>query len=236
MNLEPSKAQELSSKLSDFVKDKKTNTLIAPCFTSLFAVQESTKGNLKLGAQNAHWEESGAYTGEISCSMLKVSGCEFVIIGHSERRDIFKEDNELVLKRALGVLDNDLELVFCIGETESERDAGDTFKVLEDQLSGLIKNIDKTKLDKLVIAYEPVWAIGTGKVASLDEINETHNFISDLLNKNLIKNTPILYGGSVNPDNFSEILNIDKVSGALVGGASLTFEKFSALIEIAENS
>jgi len=169
--------------------------------------------------------------------MLEETGASFAITGHSERRHVFGESNDLVSRRTLGLLARGFTVIHCIGEQLEEREAGRTNDVLQEQLQPILDGMDHSRLDKLVIAYEPVWAIGTGKVATNVEIEEAHSFIASLCEKKLAgKCPPILYGGSVKPDNFAGIIRVPRVSGALVGGASIKFESFRDLIAIAEEA
>ncbi len=200
---------------------------IAPPFVYIDYVLDKNK-NFKIGAQNCFYEDKGAFTGEVSVKMLKDLNVDFVIIGHSERRNIFNEDDELLNKKVKKVLAENLECIFCIGEKLEEREAGKTFEVLEKQLREGLKDI--SNYNHLIIAYEPVWAIGTGKNATTVQIEEAHSFIKEFLNKNVANNLPILYGGSVKPENITEILNCKNVDGVLVGGASLLAEKFYKII------
>lgn len=199
--------------------------LIAPPFTLLKAVLDSVVSTpITVSAQNCHWEEKGAFTGEISPTHLKDLKVCWTIIGHSERRHIFKEDQEMVSKRLKGALQNKLKVIYCIGEKLEEREKGDTLKVIKDQLAVLEELGDLKK--NLVIAYEPVWAIGTGIVAKTEQIQEVHKEI-----KNLYPEIPVLYGGSVSDENIEDIMKIREVDGALVGGASLKADKFSKIVE-----
>jgi triosephosphate isomerase len=205
--------------------------LIAPPFTSLAVAAKFLKGTgIKLGAQNLFYEKSGAYTGEISPLMIKDCGCEYVIVGHSERRQYFNETDEIINKKLRSAQETGLSVILCIGERLEERERGQTFHILEKQLS---KGIEGAKASQLVIAYEPVWAIGTGKTATLEQISEAHGFIRNVL-KDLLKeeanHVRILYGGSVNADNAKDILNTKDVDGALVGGASLKPESFIKIV------
>jgi triosephosphate isomerase len=187
-----------------------------------------TTGSIQIGAQNCSEHDSGAFTGEISPAALADMGVEFVIIGHSERRTIFKEDNELLNKKVQAGLKHGLKVIYCIGETLAEREAGSTFSVLETQLAFGLKNLPTHSAEKLLIAYEPVWAIGTGKVASAEQAEEAHAFIRSKLGVNA-EETIILYGGSVKPDNIDSLLEKENIDGALVGGASLKAQDFRAL-------
>ena len=209
--------------------------MIAPPFTALYQVAQSLKGGtIALGAQNLHWEKQGAFTGEISASMLVDAGCRFVIIGHSERRQLFGETDASVNRKIKAALGAGLIPVFCIGETDDQREAGETFSVLDKQIRDGLKDFVFDDLAGLVVAYEPVWAIGTGKTASREQAQEAHQFIRSLLDK--LFGTPlasavrILYGGSVKPDNVSALMEMPDVDGALVGGASLDPETFSKLV------
>jgi triosephosphate isomerase len=185
---------------------------------------------VKVGVQNCFYEDKGAFTGEISPLMLKDLNVDFVIIGHSERRNIFNENDELLNKKVLSTLKKGIKTIFCIGEKLEQRENNDTFNILKSQLLNGLKNIEKFYNENLLIAYEPVWAIGTGKTATVSQIEEVHNFIKDFLKKNIAFNLPILYGGSVKPSNIKEIINASNVDGVLVGGASLKFDDFIHLI------
>ncbi len=187
-----------------------------------------TTGAIAIGAQNCSEHDSGAYTGEISPLALADLGVEFVIIGHSERRTIYKEDNPLLNKKVLAALKHNLKVIYCVGETLLERESNLTFDVLEEQLAEGLKNISSDKLPLLLIAYEPVWAIGTGKTASAEQAEEAHAFIRSKLSAGA-ESTIILYGGSVKPDNIDMLLSKENIDGALVGGASLKAADFRAL-------
>ena len=238
MNLGPEQGGTLARALKEVSSSlSRTELWVAPPFLTVPAVSNIAQGSpLRVGVQNVHWEEAGAFTGEVSVAMAKECGCSFAIIGHSERRHVFGEDNEMVKARTLSSLSCAFTTVLCIGETLESREAGKTFAVLEDQLTGILPHVAETA-QHLVFAYEPVWAIGTGKVASLEEIEEAHTAINELWASYhpTLACPPILYGGSVNPDNFGDIISIPNVSGGLVGGASLSEEKFRALAEISES-
>lgn len=209
---------------------------IAPSFTALAEVNRIIEGTaLVLGAQNVCWEKSGAYTGEISADTIKQLGCSFVIVGHSERRRQMGESEQLAAKRAKQALVSGLLTVFCIGESDAERTANQTNQVLMSQIKALSAEIDQELTKHLVIAYEPVWAIGTGRVASVEDIIQSHSFILECLLSELGSVCPVLYGGSVTPDNFSAIIAAAHVDGALVGGASLDAQRFYKLCQIAQN-
>jgi triosephosphate isomerase len=203
------------------------STALAPMATLL---QESKIG---LGAQNLFWEKQGAYTGELSAQRLLSAGCSYVLIGHSERRQYFGETDETVNKRLKAALDAGLTLVLCIGESEAERDAGETFSVLDKRIINGLEGLFSDDLGNLIIAYEPVWAIGTGKTASDDQAQEAHQYIRQLMDrqfdKALANTIRILYGGSVKLSNVKALMAMPDIDGALVGGASLEAESFSQL-------
>ena len=208
--------------------------MIAPPFTSVAYAVEMMKGApIAVAGQNLFWEDEGAYTGEISASMLKSAGCSHVIIGHSERRQYFGETDDSVNRRINAALKGGLIPVVCIGETEAEREGGETFRVVEKQLKGALCGLSEERLKGFILAYEPVWAIGTGKVAEPEDAQEVHLFIRELLKQmysgELSSETRILYGGSVKPENAGGILGQADVDGALVGGASLSAASFSAI-------
>ncbi len=216
-------------------KNDDVEVMIAPPFTALAQVADAIKeSRLSLGAQNLFWESEGAYTGEIAPAMLVSAGCEYVIIGHSERRQYFGETDETVNRKIGAAVDHDLKPICCVGESAKERESNDTFSVLDKQMKTGLKGFSPDYLKTLVIAYEPVWAIGTGKTASTDQAQEVHRFLRSLLEKSygnsLAKSIRILYGGSVKPDNISELMAMDDVDGALVGGASLDAKTFSGIV------
>ena len=209
--------------------------MISPPFTALSAVSEVVKdSNVFLGAQNLFWEKEGAFTGEISAAMLISTGCRHVIIGHSERRQYFGETDETVNKKIRSAIKNDLIPVLCVGETENERESNQTFTVLDKQMQNGLEGFSADDLETLVIAYEPVWAIGTGKTATSDQAQEAHQFLRSLVDKRLgnvlAKSIRILYGGSVKPNNIAELMAMADIDGALVGGASLSAETFSQIV------
>jgi triosephosphate isomerase len=187
-----------------------------------------------LGAQNVHWQEEGAFTGEISAAMLKDVGCVMAIVGHSERRQVFGETDLMINRRTAGALQLGLIPVFCIGETLEEREAGQTFKVLEAQLRAGLAGLEVIDGGEIVVAYEPVWAIGTGKTATEAQAQKVHSFIRELLTgmyeKNIAAQIRILYGGSVKPENIDILMQQDDIDGALVGGAALKAESFERII------
>ncbi len=229
-----SEALDSAEKLSSLVSGvNDVDIMIAPTFTALYPVSKILPENIGLGSQNVYYEEEGAFTGEISAKMVVSAGCKYVIIGHSERRSFFGETDESVNKKIKAAVSENLIPVFCIGETEQERDSEQTFSVLDKQVTKGLENFSENDLSNLVIAYEPVWAIGTGKTATPDQVQEVHAFLRSLIEKkygnNLAKKVRIIYGGSVKPDNISGLMDLSDVDGALVGGASLDPESFSKL-------
>jgi triosephosphate isomerase len=237
MNLGLGQSRELTLGLVELAGGlKNTEIWVAPSATSIAAVCTAAKGSaIKCGAQNVHPAKSGAFTGEISIPMLEELGATFGIVGHSERRHQFGESNQLVANRAIGTLKSGFFTILCIGEKLDERESGATNSVLKEQLDPVLSDLSKEMHERLVIAYEPVWAIGTGKVATPTEVSDTHAFISSYYReKSKFECCPILYGGSVTPDNYASIISIDAVSGALVGGASLTLASMKALAEISD--
>lgn len=210
--------------------------MIAPTFLSLPLVAAAVKGSkLGIGAQNLYHEPQGAFTGEVSAPMVKAAGAAYAIIGHSERRQFFGDTDELVNKKIRAALDAGLIPVLCIGETEAQRDDEKTFFVLDKQVSDGLKGFGLEELETLVLAYEPVWAIGTGKTASVEQVQEVHRFLRNLLKDRfseiVSQKTRILYGGSVKPTNVKELMGIEDVDGALVGGASLDAETFINIVK-----
>ncbi|MEK7791325.1 MAG: triose-phosphate isomerase [Deltaproteobacteria bacterium] len=217
-------------------KKSRVKLVIAPPFTSLAAAKKGLEGTgVHIASQNMHWEKSGAFTGEISASMLKELGVEYLILGHSERRQLFLETDGMVNQKIKRGLEERFLIIFCIGETLEERNLGKTPLVLERQLEKGFQGIEKAALKNIVVAYEPVWAIGTGKNATADQAEEAHVYIRKILakrfNKESAEGISILYGGSVNADNFSEISRKPNVDGALVGGASLDPKSFIEILE-----
>ncbi len=228
MNKDPAESRTLVQEVMKSVGDIKDRIVILiPPFTSLASVCELTRNTrFKLGAQNMHWERSGAYTGEISGLFLKSLGCEYVVLGHSERRHVMGESDEMINKKLKVALEIGLIPIFCMGETERERESGRTEDVIRGQFDGGLKGIEN-EVHKIIFAYEPVWAIGTGKTATPEQAVEVHKFIRGMLKKP----GTILYGGSVKPDNIDTLMRADEIQGVLVGGASLKPESFARIIK-----
>lgn len=237
MNKNVTEAKSLTEGLKSELGDiEDVDIVLCPGFTNLPEVAKVIKGtNIALGAQNLHWEDSGAYTGEISAVMLKSLGCQYVIIGHSERRAYFGETNKTVNKKLKAALLHNLLPIVCVGETLAERESEQTFKVVKDHIYGAFKGVSKQQLKRIAIAYEPVWAIGTGKTATADQAQEVHAFIRKLLrelyDETVASAIRIQYGGSVKADNASELLAKEDIDGALVGGASLKVDSFVKIIQ-----
>lgn len=226
---------ELAKAVETLEKEQTSDALviIAPPYTHLSRVKELIK-NIKLSAQDCASEASGAYTGEISPAMLVSAGVEYVIIGHSERRAIFKEGNELLNKKVKLALSQGLKPIYCCGEVLEQREAGELFDVVREQLEVGLKDLSGEEIDKTVIAYEPVWAIGTGVVATPDQAQEMHKFIrglvAEMFGEQVAENMPLLYGGSCKPSNAAELFAKPDVDGGLIGGASLKAEDFLAIV------
>ncbi len=237
MNCTVSQAHELVSAFKGLVKDVTgVDIVLAPPFTSLVEVAQLTAGtDIALAAQNMYWEESGAYTGEISPLMLKDIGCSYIIIGHSERRAYFGETDDTVNKKLKAALHYGLNPIVCVGETLAQREAGEPTQVVGAQLQGGLAGLTPAQVNKAVIAYEPVWAIGTGKTATTEQANEVHSFIRQQLNAGFGEATAqavrIQYGGSVKPDNVDELMAQPDIDGALVGGAGLKADSFARIVK-----
>jgi triosephosphate isomerase (TIM) len=232
-------ARELALAVRDGLKRPRgVEVVVCPPFTALPAVSEILKGAaVALGAQNCHWEAQGAFTGEVSPAMLAELGCRWVLLGHSERRHVFRETDEEINRKVVAALRHGMRPVLCVGETDEERRQGLTFTVVEGQLRAGWSGLSAEDLARCVLAYEPVWAIGTGANATPAQAAEVHGYlrglVSEVASKELAQSTRILYGGSVKPDNAAELLALPDVDGALVGGASLEAESFAAIVAAA---
>lgn len=212
--------------------------VVCPTFTSLPAVAPALAGtNIALGAQNMHWEEGGAYTGEVSAQMLLTSGCRYVILGHSERRAYFRETDAEINRKVKSALAAGLTPIMCVGEMLEQREAGKTEAVVKEQMTGGLSSLTPDQIAKVVIAYEPVWAIGTGKTATPAQAQEVHAFIRKLLvavaNKKVADAVRIQYGGSVKAENAKELFGQPDIDGGLIGGASLKADSFAAIVKAA---
>jgi len=237
MNNDLQASEKLIVKLKNLLQNNKINceVIINPPFTSLSEASRLIGGSsIKLGAQNMHFEDSGAFTGEVSASMLKSVGCEFVILGHSERRHIFGETDDMINKKIKKALSAGLKPIFCIGELLEERENGTTNDIIKRQVLNGLDGVSVDQMENIIIAYEPVWAIGTGKTASPLQAQEVHSFVRSLIldkyGKTTAENITVQYGGSVKPDNAKELLSQNDIDGALVGGACLKADSFMGII------
>ncbi len=235
MNKTVAEAISLMQEIKPLVKDAKCEVVVCPSFLCLDAVIKEAKGtNIKVGAQNMHFEESGAFTGEISPSMLKDMGAEYVIIGHSERRQYFNETDDTINKKLKAAYNYNISPILCIGETLKQREGNITEKVLENQIKIDLQGLTRVQVEKLVIAYEPIWAIGTGKTATADQANETIGFIRTVVGAmfgtDVSAKLRIQYGGSVKPSTIIEQMSKSDIDGGLIGGASLKAEDFAGIV------
>lgn len=236
-NLDESLA--LVSEVRGMLRDEfygNTEVVIVPPFTSLSSVKRLLEGTeLLMGAQNCHQEENGAYTGEISAGMVKSTGCAYVLVGHSERRQMFNETNELLAKKVKGAIRHELKVIYCCGETLQEREDSSYMKIIEAQISEGLFHLDRKEFSNVVVAYEPIWAIGTGKTATPEMANDMHMFIRKVIanfySEEIAQNTSILYGGSVKPDNASSLFKCSDIDGGLIGGASLKARDFIEIVK-----
>lgn len=227
-------AVEAARKLEELVQGSPVEVAICAPFTSLAALSALGLSKVKLGAQNMYWADQGAFTGEISAAMLLDVGCEYVILGHSERRHIFREDDELINKKVLQALQKGLKPILCVGETLEERRAGQTENVVVTQTTRGLAGVGADKLPTVVIAYEPVWAIGTGEYCDAADANQViariRQTLAELYSEELAQQVRIQYGGSVKPGNIREFMEQPEIDGALVGGASLDAEGFASIV------
>jgi triosephosphate isomerase (TIM) len=236
MHKTAAEAARFVEELLALVADAHSEIVVCPSFTALHAVVESCRGNqLRVAAQNMHEAESGAFTGEVSAPMLLDAGVDAVILGHSERRELFGETDEALARKVPAALASGLEPILCVGESEQARDDGQTEAVLERQLQADLAKVEATRLRDVVIAYEPIWAIGTGRTATPEQAQEAIAFIRDMLRERGAEadRPRILYGGSVKPGNAAELMAQEDIDGALVGGASLDAREFAAIVQAA---
>ena len=235
MNMLPNETIDFIQELTPLVKDTKNEVILCVPYIDLFyALLHVQDTNIKIGAQNMHWEEKGAYTGEISGKMLKSIGVEYVIIGHSERRQYFAETDETVNKKIKSALANGLKPIVCVGETLEQREAGQTEQIVTSQIEKAFKDIPASLLEQIIIAYEPIWAIGTGKTATKEDANTTimqiRKKLSEIYGQNEADGVIIQYGGSVKSSNAKELFEMSDIDGGLVGGASLKADEFSKIV------
>ncbi len=239
MNKTPAETTVLIGEIAPLVKDAECDVVVCVPYVDLQNALEATKGtNIKVGAENCHFEASGAYTGEISAPMLKEMGVEYVIIGHSERRTYFGETDVTVNKRTLAALNNGLKAIVCVGEYLEQREQGITKELVAMQTKIALNNVTAEQLKNVIIAYEPVWAIGTGKTATAEQANEVcaviRDAVADLYGRDAAEATTIQYGGSMNAGNAAELLAQPDVDGGLIGGASLKAQDFSVIVAAAK--
>ncbi len=235
MNKTIKESLEMIEELKSFDLDKNVEKVLCVPFLSLKDMKKACEGtDVKIGAQNMHWEESGAFTGEVSPIMLKELDIDYVIIGHSERRLYFNETDETVNKKVLKALEYNINPIMCVGETLEEKEAGNEKEVVKNQIVKGLKDVPSEDMEKIVVAYEPIWAIGTGKTASSDDANEMIGYIRQIIeeiyNNDVKEKVRIQYGGSVKPSNVSELMEKEEIDGALVGGASLNAQDFKGLV------
>ena len=233
MNMLPNDTIDFINALEPNVKESDSEIIICVPFTDLFYAISFCQGtNIHVGAQNVFYEDSGAYTGEVSAQMLKCINTEYVIIGHSERRKYFAETDEIVNKKVHKAIENGLKPIICVGETLEEREQGKAIEKITSQISEALKGLTKENLKNIIIAYEPIWAIGTGKTATKEDANEAIKAIRSKINEQFgTDDITILYGGSVKPENANELFQMSDIDGALVGGASLKASSFKAIID-----
>ena len=236
MNMLPNEAMNFINGLEQKISNVNCEIVLCVPYTDLFYSLLSAQGtNIKIGAQNMHWEEAGAYTGEIAPQMLKCINVEYVIIGHSERRQYFNETDETVNKKVKSAIAHGLKPILCVGETLKQKELDLAKEVISQQIELSFKGIEKEEAEKIIIAYEPIWAIGTGKVATKEEANNTirniREQIASLYSNEVAQNISILYGGSVKPENAKELFEMPEIDGALVGGASLNLNEFREIIK-----
>ena len=235
MNMLPNEAINFIQELAPLVKDTKNEVILCVPYIDLFYALLHVQGtNIKIGAQNMHWEEKGAYTGEVSAPMLKSIGVEYVIIGHSERRQYFAETDETVNKKIKSALAHGLKPIVCVGETLEQRENGQTEQIVTSQVEKAFEGIPASELEKIIVAYEPIWAIGTGKTATKEDANSTimqiGKKIAEMYGQNEANGVIIQYGGSVKSANAKELFEMSDIDGGLVGGASLKADEFAKIV------
>ena len=235
MNMLPNEAMDFIDKLGSQIKETENEVILCVPYIDLFYSLLTAQGtNIKIGAQNMHYEESGAYTGEVSGRMLKSLGVEYVILGHSERRQYFNETDEIVNKKVKAALNSGLKPIICIGESLEERESGKTVDIITNQIEEALKDITEEEIENIIVAYEPIWAIGTGKTATAEDANNSikaiRDKISQIYGQNVADGVIIQYGGSVKSTNAKELFEMSDIDGALVGGASLKPGEFSKIV------
>jgi len=235
MNMLPNEAISMITELEPLVKESENEVVLCVPYTDLFYSLLTAQGsNIKIGAQNMHFEEKGAFTGEVSGKMLKAIGVEYVIIGHSERRQYFAETDETVNKKIKAAFANNLKPIVCVGETLEQREAGNAFDVITSQTQKALEGLNDEQVSQTIIAYEPIWAIGTGKTATSEDANDAikkiREKIKEIYGQTVAERVIIQYGGSMKPSNAKELLEMSDIDGGLIGGASLKAEDFAAIV------
>lgn len=235
MNMLPNEAINMITNLAPLVKDAESEVVLCVPYTDLFYSLLTAQGtNIKIGAQNMHYEKSGAYTGEVSAQMLKSIGVEYVIIGHSERRQYFNETDETVNKKVKAAFENGLKPIVCVGESLSQRENGTYNEVITNQTAKALDGLNEEEVANTIIAYEPIWAIGTGKTATKEDANDAckqiREKIAEIYGQNVAKRVIIQYGGSMKPENAKELLSMSDIDGGLIGGASLKADTFEKIV------
>jgi len=235
MNMLPNEAIKMIEELTPKVKSAQSEVILCVPFTDLFyALLTAQNTNIKIGAQNMHWEESGAYTGEVSPQMLKSIGVEYVIIGHSERRQYFNETDETVAKKVKAAFASELKPIVCVGETLQQRESGKAEEIVTNQVKAALEKLENEQVANTIIAYEPIWAIGTGKTATSEDANKMisriRQEISNIYGQTTADRVIIQYGGSVKSSNCKELFSTSDIDGALVGGASLKADEFAKIV------
>ena len=235
MNMLPNEAISMITELTPLVKDTENEVVLCVPYTDLFYSLLTAQGsNIKIGAQNMHFEQKGAYTGEVSGAMLKSIGVEYVIIGHSERRQYFNETDETVNKKIKAAFANNLKPIVCVGESLEQRELGKTFEIITNQTKKALEGLTGEQVLNTIIAYEPIWAIGTGKTATKEDANEAckkiREKIQEIYGQNVAERVIIQYGGSMKPENAKELLNMSDIDGGLIGGASLKPDTFAQIV------
>lgn len=239
MNMLPNEAMDFITRLSEVIRGVKSEIVLCVPYTDLFySLLTAQKTNIKIGAQNMHWEETGAYTGEVSGKMLEVINVEYVIIGHSERRAYFAETDETVNKKVKSAFNYNLKPIVCVGETLEQKELGETNEIITNQTRLALEGLNEEQVKNTIIAYEPIWAIGTGKTATSEDANnsikEIRKEIEKIYGEEVANKVAILYGGSVKASNAKELFETSDIDGALVGGASLKVDEFKNIIMSAE--
>ncbi len=235
MNMTPTEGAEFAAALAEAVKDATPRVVVAPPFVTIASVVSTLKDSaIEVGAQNMSDQVSGAFTGEVSADMLKDAGVTIVILGHSERRAIYGETDGFINRKVTLALDKGLDVILCVGETLEERESGKLQEVLRRQVTDGLKGVSAEAMERVIVAYEPVWAIGTGKTATPNDANDAHAFIrgeiEKLYGKSVAESLIIQYGGSVKPSNVKDLMAMEHIDGALVGGASLSVEQFAPIV------